>query len=646
MLLPQHSPKHDKSFKKLPEKQSISSKSLFLTYLLWFFAGCLGAHRFYLRFNVTGALQFLLFVGVVISFQVHDLDALAIFMACVLIWWGYDFSDIKSLVQRSSLFSKEAENTNILNAIQQSKVKESPQLTTPEQSPKEQNPTAEELQSMRDLFARWDQTNEHVVQMIDYLNTVVDILSDVYGANSREIAEALGYLGNSYFVAEQYEEAVKALKSAFAINRSYGDFEKLDRNAVLMVNSYIRLGALDDAEQVCIDLVSRTKGLSGPDRSVVARACYHLAMFYETQDQSLKAGYMYVDAMQYYHNIPITNNLFKLQLVRAMATNLIERTKYYYAEIWLKKAIEDVVAENVSLVIELTSCHRSLAELYTRFGMFDQAEERYLNMIKLLTPLEQKEHILLGETFFSLGQIYYTQQKYSECVDMAHQLVQLNERTLGVHHDSSINARRLRSEAQDKLNHQIQQKPIVRLEPQIVDEVPQTGIFIGSTKIQDMLKIVQKNAERSKNNLKHQEKPALKDEYIFEKVKWYLVDFPEELEIEQAYMYGGFLLGWLADHDLLNTEFSDQAIQDFKNRKISCVDLYCRGFAECIFGEDLTEEGFFFMLYYYEGKYGYDYKKTLASELSSIFHVQNTWENYELISTKIDQHYKYWKEYF
>jgi len=645
MLLPQHSPKHDKSFKKLPEKQSISSKSLFLTYLLWFFAGCLGAHRFYLRFNVTGALQFLLFVGVVISFQVHDLDALAIFMACVLIWWGYDFSDIKSLVQRSSLFSKEAENTNILNAIQQSKVKESPQLTTPEQSPKEQNPTAEELQSMRDLFARWDQTNEHVVQMIDYLNTVVDILSDAYGANSREIAEALGYLGNSYFVAEQYEEAVKALKSAFAINRSYGDFEKLDRNTVLMVNSYIRLGALDDAEQVCIDLVSRTKGLSGPDRSVVARACYHLAMFYETQDQSLKAGYMYVDAMQYYHNIPITNNLFKLQLVRAMATNLIERTKYYYAEIWLKKVIEDVVAENVSLVIGLTSCHRSLAELYTRFGMFDQAEERYLSMIKLLTPLEQKEHILLGETFFSLGQIYYTQQKYSECVDMAHQLVQLNERTLGVHHDSSINARRLRSEAQDKLNHQIQQKPILNLEPIIPDE---SRLMISGSKSQDSLINAQKYAIGKKTNTKHQEKPVLKDKYVFQKVKWLLIDFPEELESEQAYMYGGLFLGWLADHDLLslNTEFSEQAVQDFKKREISCVDLYCRGFAECIFGEDLTEEGFFFMLYYYEGNYGYDYEQVLTSELPSIFHVKNTWENYELIAEKINQRYKKWKEYF
>ena len=42
-----------------------TDRSLRIAYLLWFFLGLAGGHRFYLRRPMTGAIQALLFLGCV-----------------------------------------------------------------------------------------------------------------------------------------------------------------------------------------------------------------------------------------------------------------------------------------------------------------------------------------------------------------------------------------------------------------------------------------------------------------------------------------------------------------------------------------------------------------------------------------------------
>lgn len=59
--------------------------------------------------------------------------------------------------------------------------------------------------------------------------------------------------------------------------------------------------------------------------------------------------------------------------------------------------------------------------------------------------------------------------------------------------------------------------------------------------------------------------------------------------------------------------------------------------------ELLTSEGGSFAGAYYGGRYIKDYKRVLASELPSEYHVEDTWENYDLLAPVIDQAFLKWK---
>jgi hypothetical protein len=63
----------------------------------------------------------------------------------------------------------------------------------------------------------------------------------------------------------------------------------------------------------------------------------------------------------------------------------------------------------------------------------------------------------------------------------------------------------------------------------------------------------------------------------------------------------------------------------------------------------LSEEGNAFARWYYspeEGGYGpyiEDYEDTLARGLPSVYHVEDTWDNYEAIARIINQRFGEWK---
>lgn len=66
---------------------SIGSKSLVLAYVLWFFLGAFGIHRFYLGKTVSGIIMLMLtLVGVATSMLGIGL----IFLFIVAVWWMLD----------------------------------------------------------------------------------------------------------------------------------------------------------------------------------------------------------------------------------------------------------------------------------------------------------------------------------------------------------------------------------------------------------------------------------------------------------------------------------------------------------------------------------------------------------------------------
>lgn len=128
-------------------------------------------------------------------------------------------------------------------------------------------------------------------------------------------------------------------------------------------------------------------------------------------------------------------------------------------------------------------------------------------------------------------------------------------------------------------------------------------------------------------------------------------DFLEELQEENGGTHIGMYLTWIIENNLIgqmHIEDSKEGINAVKERRITGRDFlfdYCDG---KFWEDDLSDQGLKFTNYYYHDKAGEmglfieDYYDILASEYETIYHVPNTWENYDMFSVKISEAYNNW----
>jgi hypothetical protein len=136
---------------------------------------------------------------------------------------------------------------------------------------------------------------------------------------------------------------------------------------------------------------------------------------------------------------------------------------------------------------------------------------------------------------------------------------------------------------------------------------------------------------------------------IYDKAAWhYEGDFPEDLDNFQGYVHTGMFVGWLIDRDLVSEQFRKEygaAITQFKHRHMTGAQVY----RDCLDGmlllEDISEIGNRFGIYYFNmenGEYLIDYENTLGMGLPSLYHVQDTWENYFKLKSLLDSRFEEW----
>ena len=144
------------------------------------------------------------------------------------------------------------------------------------------------------------------------------------------------------------------------------------------------------------------------------------------------------------------------------------------------------------------------------------------------------------------------------------------------------------------------------------------------------------------------EKKADIQKTIYDNAKsHFLGNFPDSLPIEQAYVHIGMYLGWIIDTGLYSEYFEDEAsnqIFRFRRREISCTilsEIWDGYLGYELFGR----QGNMFTYYYYGGGlYRNDYDEILVKTLPSIYHVTDSWENYEKIRLRIDMRFQDWKK--
>lgn len=128
-------------------------------------------------------------------------------------------------------------------------------------------------------------------------------------------------------------------------------------------------------------------------------------------------------------------------------------------------------------------------------------------------------------------------------------------------------------------------------------------------------------------------------------------DFPDDLPEENGGTHIGMYLAWIINNDLHGDphrkDDSIKAVEKLKRREITGLDFLIEQCDMKFWQEDLNEHGQAFTEFYYANdqtaKYHFDYAEALANDLPTVYHVQNTWENYDRISKMIDKRYEDWK---
>jgi hypothetical protein len=126
-------------------------------------------------------------------------------------------------------------------------------------------------------------------------------------------------------------------------------------------------------------------------------------------------------------------------------------------------------------------------------------------------------------------------------------------------------------------------------------------------------------------------------------------DFPTDLPAEAAATHTGMFVAWA----LLSGLGGEIHIHDFPNdipslesRTITPGKFFLSSCDGKFTDEDLNDQGNAFVGSYFnfeKGRYLGDYESTLGKETQSLYHVADSWENFDRLKPVLDQRFSEWK---
>jgi len=137
------------------------------------------------------------------------------------------------------------------------------------------------------------------------------------------------------------------------------------------------------------------------------------------------------------------------------------------------------------------------------------------------------------------------------------------------------------------------------------------------------------------------------DVLVYDKARYHFEgDYPDDLSEDNAFTHTGFFLAWCVDAGLIAPDMADQfrdELAQVRTREMTGPELYKK--MDGVFSNDmLTAEGNAFAQGYYDDIYLDDYAEVLGESLPSLYHVENTWRNYDLLRRRLDQRFNQWKQ--
>ena len=134
----------------------------------------------------------------------------------------------------------------------------------------------------------------------------------------------------------------------------------------------------------------------------------------------------------------------------------------------------------------------------------------------------------------------------------------------------------------------------------------------------------------------------------YDRADWhYGGDYPEGLPPENGGTHIGMFLGWAIMNGLegqFHRDESPASLAAVCARQMTGRQFLFKECDEKFWDEDLSDEGNAFAKNYYESnRYFEDYEAALAGDLPTMYHVEDTWQNYDRIAPVISRRFEEWK---
>jgi len=126
-------------------------------------------------------------------------------------------------------------------------------------------------------------------------------------------------------------------------------------------------------------------------------------------------------------------------------------------------------------------------------------------------------------------------------------------------------------------------------------------------------------------------------------------NFPKDLPIDAGATHTGMFVAWALLSGLAGDMYANAFPDEIpKLRTRSCTPG--RFFLEACDGkfveDDLNDLGNSFAIAYFDfekGKYLADYEATLGSDVPDLYHVEDTWENFDKLKPVLDRRFDEWR---
>ncbi len=134
---------------------------------------------------------------------------------------------------------------------------------------------------------------------------------------------------------------------------------------------------------------------------------------------------------------------------------------------------------------------------------------------------------------------------------------------------------------------------------------------------------------------------------IYDRADWhYLGDYPDDLPPQNGGTHIGIFFTWLVNQKM-QSEQQDIAhsaeLEAIRARSISGREFIAKMRDGELADTDLNKEANAFAQAYYDSNlYFEDYTEVLVGDKPSLYHVDDTWENYDLMAQRITERYEAW----